>query len=92
MEPKEQALETWRELNDLVAEWDPLGLIGTGAPRDEYDCLVGHLLRLLKDGATEDGMVAFLNQELREHFGVKGPPESELRAFVARARSWFERC
>ena len=31
------------ELRDLVNEWDPIGLIDTGASREEYDCLVGPL-------------------------------------------------
>jgi len=39
---KREVRERVRELNALMADWDPTGVIADShAPRDEYECLVG---------------------------------------------------
>jgi hypothetical protein len=50
---KEHSRERWNELRDLVIAWKPNGLIAIGSPRDEYDCLLGPLMRDLEQGAAE---------------------------------------
>ncbi len=52
-----------------------------GAPDDEYDCMVAPILgRLEHENADE--IVAWLEREFPEHFGLKGPPRGALRAFA----------
>ncbi len=57
---KEHSRKRWRELRDAVNEWDPVGLIELGAPVDEYECLVGPLMRMLGKNTKEDIAIIFL--------------------------------
>jgi hypothetical protein len=75
------------ELRDLVNEWDPIGLINTGAPEDEYDCLVGPILRRLEAETSVHEIAAFLDHEMVEHFGVSGVTGS--LAFAVKAQAWY---
>jgi hypothetical protein len=87
---KEQSRERYRGLRELVAEWDPLGLIALGSPRDEYDCIVGPLMRQLEQKATVEDISAYLQHEFANHFGVSRGPDATARAqFAQRARAWF---
>jgi hypothetical protein len=74
------------ELRDLVTEWDPLGLIEAGAPFDEYDCVVGPLLRRLEAGASVTSLAGYLDKEIRDHFGT---PAEGIEAFAIRATQWY---
>jgi hypothetical protein len=78
-----------RELRDLLNEWDPIGCIPSGAPPDEYECLLLPLMRRLESGEPVETMVAFLEEELRDHFGL-GPYDYGTEAFVRRAKAWYE--
>lgn len=87
---EKQALRRrWRELRTLVNEWDPLGLISVGCPEDEYECLVGPLMRRLEEGVSREDVASFLAREFREHFGCEGPDAKSTANFVAKARAWF---
>ena len=58
---KREVRERVRELNALMADWDPTGVIADShAPRDEYECLVGPLLTLLQSGAGEVAIRRYL--------------------------------
>ena len=85
---KEQSRERWRQLRDLACEWDPVGAISIGADRDEYDCLVGPLLRLLEDNADEDALFRYLDLQMKDHFGLLYVPST--RSFSNKVKSWYE--
>jgi hypothetical protein len=84
---KQQSRERWGELRDLACEWDPIGVISIGAPRDEYDCLLGTLLRLLEGGADEDKLFKFLDAEMKNHFGLPFVPTT--RDFAKKVTGWY---
>ena len=46
-EMKRKWLKQYNELELIINEWDPIGLIRGGAPEDEYDCLSTQLLSLI---------------------------------------------
>lgn len=78
-----------RELRDLVNEWDPIGVMDDPTwPRDEYECLVGPLLRRLEAGATADEVAAYLHAELTGHFGLS-TPLTQCREWAAAATAWY---
>lgn len=77
----------WPDARDLVNESDPIGLIGTGAPTDEYDCLMGPLLRRLQAEHSIEEIAAFLDREMIEHFGV--PDVAGHLPFAAKAQAWY---
>jgi hypothetical protein len=85
---KGQSRERWRQLHDLACEWDPIGVISIGAGRDEYDCLLGPLLRLLEDNADEDALFHYLDLQMRDHFGLLYVPST--RSFASKVKSWYE--
>jgi hypothetical protein len=75
------------ELRSLMNDWDPIGLIEAGAPADEYECVVGPLLRMLEERAPVGAIAKYLASEFEEHFGV---PITDAAAFGERASSWYE--
>lgn len=78
----------WRELRDLTNEWDPIGLIRLGAPQDEYECVLGALIRLLERQATVQEVTGYLVKEFADHFGSP-IEESSAVDFATRASSWY---
>jgi hypothetical protein len=74
--PKRAALRQLRqraaEVRELLAEWDPLGTVPAGGPRDEYDCLVWPIIkRLSKDAEDLDGAAEWLAREVEDHFQIR---------------------
>ena len=39
---KETSRRRWREFRDAVNDWDPIGLIELGAPKDEFNVTHNH--------------------------------------------------
>jgi len=77
-----------RELRDLLCEWDPIGAATDfGGPRDEYDCLLG-IVGDLRQGMTEDELTSYLEEQLREHFGLD-PDSHRPRDFAHRVFAWY---
>jgi hypothetical protein len=82
-----QELRTrYAELRELVNSWDPVGLIEAGLPEDEYDCVVGPILRRLEERQNAAAIAAFLDSEFCDHFGAVARDSS---SFAVRAVSWY---
>lgn len=86
---KQESRKRFSELNALLYEWDPIG-VGPDLPRDEYECLAGPLIRMLESGATHAEIVAYLQNELVEHFGLE-PNKDDIETVATRVRAWFYR-
>jgi hypothetical protein len=88
---KREIRERSVQLRALMCEWDPLGVMGDSDwPRDEYDCLVGPLLKLLDSGASKEEIARYLRKEIDEHFGLTAD-NYDFRAVADRVRGWFDR-
>lgn len=76
MTKDERALGVWRDgiRGILNRVWDPIG----GCPDDEYDGYVGKLAALIRDGASDGELLAYLEWAEVEHIGL-GPPFDALR-------------
>ena len=85
---KRELRQRLRELNALICEWDPMGVIGSPAPRDEYECLVGPLFTLLQARANEVEIEGYLSRQLVEHFGL-APDPNDVAGVAARVHHWF---
>lgn len=72
-------------LHAMWHEWDPIGVADDPA-RDQYDCQIVPVLRLLHDGAGELTIAAHLQSELPEHFGVDA---DRHEAFARRVAEWW---
>ena len=75
-----------RELQGLVNEWDPIGIM-PGAPSDEYDCLLG-LLGRLQRGDEPGKLSRYLRRQLSHHFGLD-PYQSHPEQFAERVFAWY---
>jgi len=75
-----------RELTSLVIEWDPAALVSTGAPTDEYECLVGPLPSRLSEGRSPRELGEWLRVHVRDHFGSANPDTEE---FARRVTDWY---
>lgn len=63
--------EYLRELRARVARWDPLGLIGLGAPSDQYESLLAPLVSGLRDGLAPADLAQVLRDHLIEGFELE---------------------
>lgn len=87
------------DLNQMVNEWDPLGLIEDGAPEDEYDCLVQKIYSLLQKESSPKAIEELILDELESHFGMGESNVSlhrreaylkDVTNFSERAATWFK--
>lgn len=71
-----------RFVNEKLNDWD---FIGVGdSVSDEYDCMVGPLTRMLRDGDNAGEIAEYINSEVRDHFGMgDAVPRQEVTAVVA---------
>jgi hypothetical protein len=83
---KRAAMKHQRQLQDLIDQWDPVGLLRIGAPPDEYDCLAAPMLGRLAKSATASELSEWLTSYCKEHFGV---PARGPRGFAAKAFKWY---
>ncbi|MFN0204832.1 MAG: hypothetical protein ACKVS6_00795 [Planctomycetota bacterium] len=65
-------------VRDILLAWDPIGT--GGAPKDEYDCLVDHIVSAAHQGKTgTKDIAAVIASELEDHFGVTVSEDSILK-------------
>jgi hypothetical protein len=87
LQSKDDWREAHKELQALVDAWDPVGLLATGAPSEEYECLVWPLMQRLDGGAGAEELAHWLREDIVRHFGVPAPPDLEI--FSRRAAAAF---
>ena len=86
---KEQSRARWRELQDLVLSWDPIGVAAIPDwPRDEYNCLIDPVMRMLERNATSHEIAAALIATVQDHMGLDADP-AEVAQFAAKAKVWY---
>jgi hypothetical protein len=76
-----QLMESVRAV--LLSEWDPLGVADNPSCRDEYDRYVATACRLLREGADEHKLAAYLSQVQEVAMGLSRV-DSERDRSVAR--------
>lgn len=67
---RQEAARIFEHVRHRILDWDLLGVADFGAPRDEYECLVGIVAGQMRRGASTDAIANRLVQELKEHFGI----------------------
>lgn len=55
----------------LLHEWDPIGVRGAPGAVDEYDGYAFDIFVMLKSGAGEDEIAAYLDRAEAEHMGLR---------------------
>ena len=78
------------QLRELLCEWDPIGIMDhPGAPRDEYDCLIGPLLTRLDSSESEDDIAKYLRHQIVHHFGLSDT-DYDFDAVAKRVQEWYD--
>ena len=68
-----------------VRRWDPVGLEAMGAPKDEYECLVGPISSAVRRGVTARELADAAASQIADHFGIR--PDGSL-AFATDLIQW----
>ena len=58
------------KVRNFINEFDPCGLIYSGAPIDEYDCLTSKLLSSFYNGRSRTEIKDLILHEIEHHFGT----------------------
>ena len=59
------------EPTEIINEWDPIGLISCGAPKNEYSCVTEKILSILYKGGEIKDIKNYILNDMREHFGLR---------------------
>lgn len=83
---QEKLLTLWRQLGELLWQWNPIGL---PAPRDEYESLIPSLVRKFESDVPSQEIIAFSELILKDKFGVTPPFDEPTERFINTARQLF---
>ena len=78
--------QQFKKARNLFNEWDPMDLISSGAPEDEYDPYVYKLLSCLNRNMSETETAEVLSKEFTKMFSEKFTAE-QFMVFVKDAIS-----
>jgi hypothetical protein len=63
-----------RQINDVLnREWDPIG----GCPEDEYEAYAGKIAALIRDAASDEKLMSYLEWAEVENMGLGKPFDRE---------------
>ena len=85
---KVRTRELQDEMRRILMDWDPIGVKGEPGAADEYDCLIGPLMRRLAEGRAVADIHSWLAHELTNHFGLTSTPDRDL-AVVKKLVAWW---
>ena len=87
---KQELTQRSSQLRELMCDWDPIGIMDhPGAPRDEYDCLVGPLLTRLASSESEADIAKYLRHQIVHHFGLSAT-DYDFNAVAKRVKAWYD--
>ena len=79
---RDKVRDTIRRIRAILnRDWDPIG----GCPEDEYDTYVDRIVAMLRDGATDDQLLAYLEWAEVENMGLGQPFDRKRALKVVRA-------
>jgi hypothetical protein len=74
------ANELYRRVDEVLHYlWDPIGVSGIPAARDEYETYVPQVFELLNDDANRGRIAGYLNWVVTERMGLSENAEATLR-------------
>lgn len=86
---KYRTRQAQRDVRALLLEWDPIGISGVDEAQDEYDCMIGPLLRLLFDRADQSRVLDWIRTERVSHFGLSAASSADAE-LAAKLLSWWD--
>lgn len=83
--------EQMREVRALLMKWDAIGVADAPEAADEYDCMIGPLVRHLRDGADAALLRDWIARERVDHFGLSVDMGADRALADALLRWWHDR-
>lgn len=80
-----------REVRALLMEWDAIGVADAPEAADEYDCMIGPLVRHLRDGADAVVLRDRIARERVDHVGLSTDLDADRALADALLHWWNER-
>jgi hypothetical protein len=72
--------ELYRRIDEVLQYiWDPIGVSGDPATRDEYDFYLPEVFSLALRGASASEIAAYLTSVTVQRMGLSAAPERDLR-------------
>ena len=69
LSPKDQAL--YNAVDEVLHYiWDPIGVSGVPQARDEYYGYLPHVFSMLRNGASDESIVAYLGEVVTKRMGL----------------------
>lgn len=87
---KRDGKQQMSEVRSLLMEWDLLGVADVPWCADEYDCMIGPLLRHLHDGGDAATLHDWITREVVDHFGLT-PNAGANKELAETLVSWWGR-
>jgi hypothetical protein len=81
MRDRQQYDQAFALLREWVTQWDPLGLIGGGAPPDEWDHEIARLLAMLRGARSPEDVSAAVTAVFRDSLGESAPDAVSCSTF-----------
>lgn len=78
----------YRELIDLLNEWDPLDVSNTGI-KDEYECFIEPMLNSLQKNPNKYELVDIINKHLEDHVGLEAK-HYDTEEFADQVLNWWK--
>jgi hypothetical protein len=78
----------FKNIRQLMNWWDPVGLINSGAPEDEYDDVTEQILLEINKGTKQKDLAVFICSIFENDFNFEISAE-DANIFSARLFSWF---
>ena len=87
-----EASRRWRRrIREILnTEWNPISV--PGSPEDEYDSYGAELVVMIRNGATDDALVAYLRHVQTDRMGMACNDTEKLRNVVKSIRTlgWMQ--
>lgn len=77
------------ELRELWCQWDPIGVMPLGWPKDEYDDYLGATLALLEEGASLERIENYLANVAFQTMGLSSVSVAP-KEFALKLGKWFQ--
>ena len=88
---RDRTRDSQRQVRAMLMDWDPIGVAGAAEASDEYVCMISPLLHKLFAGDSSEALAAWIDEERREHFGLRADPHSDVALATRLARWWAAR-
>lgn len=72
-----------KNVQEIINQHDPVGLVAGGAPDDEYDTEIGEIIAILRTETEKNSLADKINSIFKEAFGNEIEQNKDLYLIIA---------